>query len=321
MLTFSGPSCSTTAADHIYAVGQGSVKSDSQSASLNQHTKYGFFSFDVASAKGGDDVNPFISTSSTTNSGGTSSGGTSCSTGSASSSSGSGFPWFNGGSRPSGFPGGPFRNAKRDDCSLSPAAALAQAQLNSYRMRLIAHGILAGLCFAILFPLGAISIRLFSFPGLVWFHAGLQIMAQIIFIIAFALGITLARDRDLVRHSEFHKSFEYHSNFSTGQRISSSNWYHSLCLLAYPANLWSIAPYEVQGVRPTDWMVSCPRLARSNYYYSRYHQWRSWFQAGQQHSHRPNRVRRHRWYYVGHLCICDICWRAKEGGKCATTKV
>jgi hypothetical protein len=149
-------------------------------------------------------VNPFTSTASTTNSGGTSSGGTSCSTGSASSSSsGSGFPWFNGGSRPSGFPGGPFRNAKRDDCNnnLSPAAQLAQARLNSYRMRLIAHGILAGLCFAILFPLGAISIRLFSFPGLVWFHAGLQIMAQIIFIIAFALGITLAREQDLVRYS------------------------------------------------------------------------------------------------------------------------
>jgi len=62
----------------------------------------------------------------------------------------------------------------------------------------MAHGIMAGLCFAVLFPFGAISIRLFSFPGLIWFHAGIQIITQIIFIVAFALGITLANELQLM---------------------------------------------------------------------------------------------------------------------------
>lgn len=174
------------------------MKSDSNSASIVQHSNYGSFSFDIASAKGGQDVNPFLSSTSTTTTG----GGTSCASGTASGTSpaSSGFPWFGGGSRPSGFPFASIASSKSDDCvnGLSPAQQQAQARMNSYRMRLIAHGLLAALVFAILLPLGAISIRLFSFPGLVWFHAGLQILAQIIFIIAFALGITLAREQGLV---------------------------------------------------------------------------------------------------------------------------
>jgi hypothetical protein len=62
----------------------------------------------------------------------------------------------------------------------------------------MAHGIMAGLAFAVLFPFGAISIRLFSFPGLIWFHAGIQILAQIVFMIAFALGVVYANERNLV---------------------------------------------------------------------------------------------------------------------------
>ncbi|KAI4856553.1 hypothetical protein E4T45_01983 [Aureobasidium sp. EXF-8846] len=57
---------------------------------------------------------------------------------------------------------------------------------------MIAHGVLASLAFVIFFPFGAISIRLFSFPGLLWFHAVVQIIAYLLFIAAFGIGIYLA---------------------------------------------------------------------------------------------------------------------------------
>ncbi|GAB7353118.1 hypothetical protein MBLNU459_g3657t1 [Dothideomycetes sp. NU459] len=56
----------------------------------------------------------------------------------------------------------------------------------------MAHGIMAALAFVILFPFGAISVRLFSFPGLVWAHAFVQLLGYLLFIIAFGLGIYMA---------------------------------------------------------------------------------------------------------------------------------
>lgn len=66
----------------------------------------------------------------------------------------------------------------------------------------IAHGVLAGLAFVILFPFGAISIRLFSFPGLVWFHAAFQTLAYLVYIAAFGLGIYLAMNIHAVSDSD-----------------------------------------------------------------------------------------------------------------------
>ncbi|KAI5243156.1 hypothetical protein E4T43_04305 [Aureobasidium subglaciale] len=57
---------------------------------------------------------------------------------------------------------------------------------------MIAHGVLASLAFVIFFPFGAISIRLFSFPGLLWFHAIVQALAYLVYIAAFGLGIYMA---------------------------------------------------------------------------------------------------------------------------------
>jgi hypothetical protein len=57
---------------------------------------------------------------------------------------------------------------------------------------MLAHGVLACLAFVVFFPFGAISIRLFSFPGLVWFHAIFQMLAYLLFTAAFGLGIYLA---------------------------------------------------------------------------------------------------------------------------------
>lgn len=72
---------------------------------------------------------------------------------------------------------------------------------------LIAHGVMAGLAFAVFFPLGAISIRLLSFPGLVWFHAGVQIFAYLFYTVAFGLGIYIAKDMESV--SVISKWFPY----------------------------------------------------------------------------------------------------------------
>lgn len=58
---------------------------------------------------------------------------------------------------------------------------------------LIAHAVLACLAMVIFFPLGAIAIRTFSFPGLIWFHGGLQVFAYSMFIAAVGLGIYIGK--------------------------------------------------------------------------------------------------------------------------------
>jgi hypothetical protein len=67
--------------------------------------------------------------------------------------------------------------------------------------KVVAHAVLASLAFLGFFPLGAISIRLLSFPGIVWFHAFCQIFGQVLFTIAFALGVDLAQEFYYVRNT------------------------------------------------------------------------------------------------------------------------
>lgn len=65
---------------------------------------------------------------------------------------------------------------------------------------LIAHGVLAALAFVILFPAGAIAIRLASFPGVVWFHAVFQVFAYLVYIAAFGLGVYIASKMEMLNH-------------------------------------------------------------------------------------------------------------------------
>ena len=55
------------------------------------------------------------------------------------------------------------------------------------------HGVLMGIAFLGLFPLGAIMIRLLSFPGLVYVHAAIQVLALILAIVGLGLGVWLAQ--------------------------------------------------------------------------------------------------------------------------------
>lgn len=65
---------------------------------------------------------------------------------------------------------------------------------------LIAHGVLASLAFVILFPAGAIAIRLASFPGVVWIHAAFQVFAYLVYIAAFGLGVYIASEMEMLDH-------------------------------------------------------------------------------------------------------------------------
>jgi hypothetical protein len=86
------------------------------------------------------------------------------------------------------------RQVNGDDCNSGSSSFNQNGAIvrSGFDKKLIAHGIMACIAFAILFPFGAISIRLFSFTGIVWFHAGLQIFTTLLFIVALVLGIQLA---------------------------------------------------------------------------------------------------------------------------------
>lgn len=166
----------------IWAVKSGSsVNSNSVSTHLSQHEGQGSFKLDLTKARGGNSVNPFAE-SQTATTGATPSSVAESPSGSSSGSSSGGAGASSGGS--SGGAADYSRIAqqfaKRDKC-------------------VIAHGVVMGLSFALLFPLGAILIRLLSFSGLVWFHAGLQILALALAIAGMGLGIYIV--------SEFRNNF------------------------------------------------------------------------------------------------------------------
>ena len=129
----------------------GPKNSDSQSASIREHTEHESFSWDFATAKGGNSVNPLLTAAPVA-------------------------PGAGSGAGPAG-PGG--------ITSTGGGSSNRQAML-------IAHGVLASLAFVILFPAGAIAIRLASIPGIAWIHGGFQIFAYMVYIAATGLGINLA---------------------------------------------------------------------------------------------------------------------------------
>ena len=49
-----------------------------------------------------------------------------------------------------------------------------------------------GIAFALLFPSGALMIRLLSFTGLVWVHAAVQMLAYALALAGMGLGIYIA---------------------------------------------------------------------------------------------------------------------------------
>lgn len=139
---------------HAYKSGD-SMNTDDLAASISRHDNASPFPWSLTSAKGGDSINPFVSNAVTN---GTATSGSS-DTGSASSFTNANAPF-----------GGNYQMGDRI---------------------ILAHGVLACLAFVGLFPIGGILIRIGNMTNLVWIHAALQIVAYIIYIIAFGMGAYL----------------------------------------------------------------------------------------------------------------------------------
>lgn len=73
----------------------------------------------------------------------------------------------------------------------SGATDAATGPSDSGKVR-IAHGVLASLACVILFPSGAIAIRIFSFRNLLWLHAGWMIAVYMIVLASLGMGVWMA---------------------------------------------------------------------------------------------------------------------------------
>jgi hypothetical protein len=69
---------------------------------------------------------------------------------------------------------------------------------------IVAHGILASLAFVILFPVGAIAIRLGSFRGAWLIHGLFQLFAYIVYTAAFGLGVWIVTNMPINLLGEAH---------------------------------------------------------------------------------------------------------------------
>lgn len=57
---------------------------------------------------------------------------------------------------------------------------------------MIAHAIMMGVAFAVLFPLGSIILRAFKSKRLVWIHGAWQVFALSVALAAFGMGVWMA---------------------------------------------------------------------------------------------------------------------------------
>jgi hypothetical protein len=129
-----------------------SLNSDDVEESISRHNEADEFTWDLAAAQGGENVNPFTS---------------------AAASSDITTPVMNG------------------TTNGTAAAGSGSDGLNSDAM-LLAHGVLASLAFVAIFPVGGIIIRVASFTGLLWVHGLLQLLGYAVFTTAFGLGVWYA---------------------------------------------------------------------------------------------------------------------------------
>lgn len=134
-----------------------SISSDSTAAAVQFHTSYGETTFNLQQARGGSTSNPFVATDALAPTPGMISGPSGSSSSSSSSSSSGSF-------------------------SVPP----------QFRAVLLAHGILGGMAFALFFPLGGMAMRLLSFKGLVWVHAGFMMFAYAMALAVLGMGVWIA---------------------------------------------------------------------------------------------------------------------------------
>ena len=75
---------------------------------------------------------------------------------------------------------------------MSFAFAQEHHRHSDYHNILIVHGTLMGAAFVLFMPLAVFLIRLTSFKGLIWWHAGIEVFAYLTAVAAFGLGAWMA---------------------------------------------------------------------------------------------------------------------------------
>ena len=92
-----------------------------------------------------------------------------------------------------GGSGGGYQPSDSDQ-GFGPIAQFGRFNRFQARYVRVAHGILACLAFVILFPVGAIAIRIIPGRFALFVHAAFQIIGYLLYMIAFGLGVWLVQD-------------------------------------------------------------------------------------------------------------------------------
>ncbi|CAG8955448.1 hypothetical protein HYFRA_00010314 [Hymenoscyphus fraxineus] len=177
----------STSSPWIVAWNQGAaLNTKSPSAPINQHSAYQQLTLDLTQATMNTDSNPFVAAA-------------------ASGTSTSGEDNTNRGRPGSGGPGSDSNSPGFVSSPNSGATAINQsAAFRKAQDRQKAHGILMGVAVVILFPLGAISMRLGVNP---WIHAGIQLISYILMIAGMAIGIIFVNDVPFLTFGVTHFAF------------------------------------------------------------------------------------------------------------------
>ena len=168
-------------------------------------------------------------------------------------------------------------NYCEDDSSSNSGVTVTGSSKSNTDKMLVAHGAIAAIAFVILFPFGAIAIRLASFTGLVWVHAAFQGFAYLLYIVAFGLGIYIAREKDLVIIVS--AIAVKPTNNTSDQRVPSHHRHSSLCLSLLPAHPWYSPPLCLQEAPDTHPLVFRAYRAWASRHYARHYQRRARVQA------------------------------------------
>ncbi|KAF3908100.1 hypothetical protein ABW21_db0207005 [Orbilia brochopaga] len=165
----------------LFAVKNGpALNSANVEAEISQHDNNGLFTFDLTQATGGSSANPFVAAAASPSSARTSGGGSNPTAASPAS--------------PSDTAAGSDYGSDSDSSGSSVIVVTDTARM------LKIHGILMGLAFAVLFPLGAIILRLLPSPHKVHIHMLIQLVAFILAIAGLSYGVMLAQDFGLLKN-------------------------------------------------------------------------------------------------------------------------
>jgi hypothetical protein len=97
-----------------------------------------------------------------------------------------------------GYNGNPYNgggsNNNGNGGSAGQFGGPSQSFIDSRQKILIAHGVLGALAFVLLFPIGSILIRLGTFRGVWLVHGIFQLLAYIVYIVAFGLGVWMVNN-------------------------------------------------------------------------------------------------------------------------------